>query len=291
MQIAIGEAQKSNREFLEDHLQRWGHDAESFGSGAAILDRLKKAAPPRLLLLSWELPAPSAPELCRRIRELEGVPPTHVCLLVSRARFHEALKAVSEGLADDCLLLPLDAYPLEVLLVTARKKLALRGQLARTEAELGNQTLRDGLTGLWSRDASLSFLDRELAGSRREGTPVAAVLLDLTGLRDLYDRHGLELGNQTFAVVAERLRTAIRATDWAGRYSRHQILVVLPNCGEARARSVGSRLGQVIREGLAAASSADFTGVRYGALAAEKGEKDVHRFLSQVEADLTVQDG
>ncbi len=288
MHIAIAEALKSNQEFLEDHLQRWGHNVETFSRGAALLQRLQKAQAPRTLLLSWDLPAPSAGEVCRLLREpADGLPP-HVCLLVGRSRFHEALEAVSEGLADDCLLLPLDAYPLEVCLVTARKNLALRGQLARTEAELGAQTLKDGLTGLWSRDASLTFLGRELAGSRREGTPVSAVLLDLKGLRDLYDLHGLEKGNAALKEVADRLRTAVRTTDWAGRFSRNRILVVLPNCGEARARSVAVRLSQVAQEGLATAAVVGCTQVHSGAAAAEKDEEDVHRFLAAVEVDLAV---
>ena len=287
MQIAIAEAQKSNQEFLEDHLQRWGHDVESFANGAALLQRMGKPKAPRVLLMSWDLPAPSAKEVCRRLQETPPESPVHLCLLVGRSRFHEALEAVNEGLADDCLLLPLDAYPLEVAVVTARKGLALRGQLARTEAELGAQALKDGLTGLWSRDASLTFLGRELAGSRREGTPVSAILLDLEGLRDLYDLHGFELGNETLEIVADRLRTAVRATDWSGRFSRDQILVVLPNCGEARARSVAARLGQVAQEGLAKASVVGCTRVRWGVAAAQKGEEDVNRFLAQVSAQLS----
>lgn len=282
MHIAIAEAQKSNQEFLEDHLQRWGHDVETVTNGAALLQRLGKPKPPRIILLSWDLPAPSAGEVCRRLREAASEVPIHLCLSVGRNRFHEALEAIGEGLADDALLLPLDAYALEVALVIARKSLALRGQLARTKAELGAQTLKDGLTGLWSRDASLTFLGRELAGSRREGTPVSAVLLDIEGLRDLYDLHGIELGNKSLGEVAGRLRTAVRATDWAGRFSRDQILVVLPNCGEARARSVAARLGQVVQEGLATAAVVGCTQVRWGVAAAEKGEEDVNRFLAQV---------
>ena len=286
MHIAIAEARKSNQEFLEDHLQRWGHEVETFSNGAELLQRFEGAQAPHIVLLSWDLPAPSAAEVCRRLRGGTHGLSTHLCLLVGRPRFHEALEAVDEGLAEDCLLLPLDAYPLEVSLATARKNLALRGRLALTAAELGVQTQKDGLTGLWSRDASLAFLGRELAGSRREGTPVSAVLLDLEGLRDLEDLHGFEQGNETLRILAERLRTAVRATDWVGRFARDQLLVVLPKCGEARARSVASRLSQVAQEGLATAAVVGCTGVRWGSAAAESGEGDVDRFIARVQADL-----
>jgi len=286
MLIAIAATEATDREFLEDHLHRWGFTSEALDTGVAALQRVQEPSPPRVVLVSWTLAGPSAEETCRRIRALEGGPRPHIVLLVARPDFHQALEVVAEGLADDFLLRPLDAYSLEARLTVARKALALRGRLALTEAELETQSLRDGLTGLWGRNACLSFLRRELAGSQRSGSPVGAVLLDLPGLEGVDRNQGFDAGAKVLQTVAERLRTAVRTTDWAGRFSERQFLVVLPSCGQARVSSVAARLAQVVQEGIVAAGTPTaFSEVRCSSSVAEPGQEDVDQFLAQVRGE------
>lgn len=287
MLIAVAEALDSNQEFLENHLDRWGFESTFFTTGAAVLQRFQQEAAPRMLLVSWDIPGPSALEVCRRLREGQDSQAVHIIALVGRARCHEALDALREGLVDDCVLSPVDAYSLEARLAVARKSLALRGRLARTESELEAQALKDGLTGLWNRDACLSFLRRELAVSQRDGNSVGAVLLDLPALREVNQEHGFEVGNQVLCSISEKLRTAVRTTDWAGRFSGQQLLVVLPNCSELRAQSVAWRLRQLVREVFEKAAITESREILCGAIAAETGDGDLDRFVASLLADLT----
>ncbi|MCH9648276.1 MAG: diguanylate cyclase [Deltaproteobacteria bacterium] len=287
MLIAVAEALDSNQEFLESHLDRWGFESTFFSTGAAVLQRFQQESAPRILLVSWDIPGPAALEVCRRLRDGQENQAVHIIALVGRARCHEALEALREGLVDDCVLSPVDAYSLEARLAVARKSLALRGRLARTESELESQALKDGLTGLWNRDACLSFLRRELAVSQRDGNSVGAVILDLPALREVNQVHGFEVGNQVLCSISEKLRTAVRTTDWAGRFSGQQLLVVLPNCSELRAQSVAWRLRQLVREVFEKAAITESRKIHCGAIAAETGDGDLDRFVANLLADLT----
>ncbi len=285
MLIAIAEAQRSNREFLEDHLSRWGFESEAFEDAPSLWQRLQEPAPPRVVLLPWDLPGQSALEFCQRLEAEEDVPPVHVVALVERARFHAAFEAMAAGLLDDCVLLPLDAYTLEARLAVARKALALRGRLARTEAERATQAWKDGATGLWNRDACLTFLRREVAGSRRDESTVGAVLLELGGLPQMERVQGFEAGNNVLRAVAENLRTAVRATDWVGRFTEHQLLVILPQSSEGRADSVSHRLARVVRQTLVASLTTVPLDLRYTAAIAHPRD-DADRFLTLLQTNL-----
>jgi diguanylate cyclase (GGDEF)-like protein len=79
------------------------------------------------------------------------------------------------------------------------------GERAALEEHLHRQASHDPLTGLVNRPTLTQRLDL-LA---RNAEPVALLLLDLDGLRDINDSVGYPAGDQLLVQVADRLRTAL----------------------------------------------------------------------------------
>ena len=87
----------------------------------------------------------------------------------------------------------------------------------------------DALTGLPNARALRDSLKRMLAQAERSELPLAAVLCDLDTFKQINDVYGHDKGDQALAAVSAVMRTALRASDLAGRYGGEEFLILLPD--------------------------------------------------------------
>ena len=127
--------------------------------------------------------------------------------------------------------------------------LRLKAQLAeivQLQAQLKEQTLRDPLTGLHNRRYLEETLTRELARAKRDGYPLAFIMLDLDHFKKINDIHGHAAGDTVLKDFAAMLMQGAREGDVICRYGGEEFLILLPNMtleqGRTRAESWRSRL-------------------------------------------------
>ena len=100
----------------------------------------------------------------------------------------------------------------------------------------------DHLTGAWSRRAFFEIAERELARSRRNGQPLALMLIDLDHFKQINDSRGHQAGDIALQLVAERARASLRAADCMARLGGDEFAVLLPETTLAQACVVGEKL-------------------------------------------------
>jgi two-component system cell cycle response regulator len=247
MQVLIADDSLLSRRLLEETLQGWGYQVRAVADGAEAWRVLSEENPPTLAIFDWMMPGFTGPELCQMIREKTREPYIYILLLTSRSERDDLVEGMDAG-ADDYVTKPFDRHELQVRLRAGRRIVDLQKELLATREALRVQATHDYLTQLWNRSAILEILDRELARSEREGTPVGLVIADLDSFKAINDTHGHPAGDTVLRQAASRMQACIRQYDSIGRYGGEEFVIVLPGTDEHAVRVQAERMRAAIRE-------------------------------------------
>jgi diguanylate cyclase (GGDEF)-like protein len=115
-----------------------------------------------------------------------------------------------------------------VRVLSSLASLALvRQSLASEATELAHLAAIDPLTGLFNRRYLQTRLEAEMERARRNGTPLALLMVDVDTFKGINDQLGHQVGDAVLRRVAEILRRSIRMSDVCTRYGGDEFAVVV----------------------------------------------------------------
>jgi len=114
--------------------------------------------------------------------------------------------------------------------------------------EMEQQAKSDPLTGLANRRALEETLGREADRAQRYGSPLAILMVDVDGLKDVNDRFGHPAGDAVLCNLAAILLQTVRSVDVPGRWAGDEFLLILPDTEGAQAEQLARRLQQRLHE-------------------------------------------
>ena len=118
--------------------------------------------------------------------------------------------------------------------------------LRRTSQRLRQLARTDELTGVYNRRF---FLDRwtwECERADRYQRPLACLMVDLDGFKEVNDRLGHLAGDLVLKDVARELQSALRNSDILARFGGDEFIVALPETTLEQAEAVADKLRQVV---------------------------------------------
>ena len=99
---------------------------------------------------------------------------------------------------------------------------------AEVNVEIAQQlALQDALTGLPNRASFEQALDHGLIQAKRHGWGLAVLFIDIDKFKIINDLHGHDLGDQALLMVANRLKSAVRAEDLVSRWGGDEFVCLL----------------------------------------------------------------
>jgi len=111
-----------------------------------------------------------------------------------------------------------------VALLLAAVVLVERRKLARAESRAAT----DALTGLPNRRWLQHGLAAMIARAQRGDPRLSVVMFDLDNFKGMNDTHGHLTGDAVLLAVSESVRSALRASDFVGRYGGDEFVALLP---------------------------------------------------------------
>ena len=157
----------------------------------------------------------------------------------------------TEGLRKDESRFPVEVVVSETIVDGAPIYVAIVRDITERklqQEQLRHQALHDALTGLPNRVLLGDRLVHALEIARRWQEPMALLMLDLDRFKEVNDTLGHQVGDDVLIKVADRLISAIRASDTVARLGGDEFAVLLPAVTDlASARMVAERIIEALR--------------------------------------------
>ena len=117
-------------------------------------------------------------------------------------------------------------------------------RLVESDTQVKEMGIRDRLTGLYNRHYFNDVIRRELATSRRHGTAISVLLIDVDRFKQINDIRGHQVGDEVLQFVANFLTACVRESDLVFRWGGDEFLVLLTQADEASAAHKAEELSR-----------------------------------------------
>lgn len=227
----VADDEESSREILKMLLVAEGHAVRIATNGEETLASVAEQLPD-LILLDIQMPGIDGFEVMRRLKADSRTHAIPIILVTKLDNHASRLKGLNEGAAE-FLSKPVDRAE---LLIRVRNQLKIReyqdsivGHNATLEDRVKWLANFDVLTGLPNRALLADRMNSALSVARRNGSPLAVMLLDLDHFKNVNDSLGHHVGDELLKVVARRLESTVREQDTVSRQGGDEFAVVLPD--------------------------------------------------------------
>jgi diguanylate cyclase (GGDEF)-like protein/putative nucleotidyltransferase with HDIG domain len=174
---------------------------------------------------------------------------------------------------------------LRILLVVSSKlgftiENALKYRLAEDSATT------DYLTGLPNARSLFLHLDREIARCKRSNTPIAVLVCDLDGFKQVNDRFGHLQGNRLLQIFAGALKDCCRDYDYAARMGGDEFVIVASGLDANRATEMAQRLQDAVHEAGQKVCGDEMLSVSVGCAFYPEDATDAEQLLAEADRSM-----
>lgn len=124
----------------------------------------------------------------------------------------------------------------------------LGDKLDAAQKALLEASIRDELTGLHNRRYLMSRLNEEFERTRRKGTALGLLMMDVDNFKVVNDKYGHPAGDEVLRSIGQTLASMLREYDVGGRYGGEEFAVVLAEMTPAEMVKLADRIREAIEQ-------------------------------------------
>lgn len=230
--VLIVDSDPAVRRSLAKELYLIGMRVYGFNSAGDARKLLNKILPD-LIILEQNLPDQPGIELCAELRMDSRYLWVPIFFYTSVKDMGKKLECYQLG-ADYYITKPLDPKEMAAL---------VRASIIRIKSFQSN-SVRDQLTGLYSRKYFNERLDEEIRHYKRRQKPFSVTLLDLDYFKRVNDQLGHMSGDYVLVQFAAFLEQNMRHTDVLARYGGEEFIILMPETEAVTAKEIIERLSE-----------------------------------------------
>ena len=235
MRVVLVDPSRTVLKFVARLLEARGDEVRPFTDGRAALAYVAEDTAVDALITSAEPLSITGLELCWETRLLAGDRRAiYVILMSSNQERRNLIEALDSG-ADDFIGKPPAAEELYARLRAAER-------LSTMHRDLVQLASLDSLTGIFNRRVFFETAERAMS-NRPEGSPIAAIMLDIDHFKRVNDVYGHAVGDRAIREVASLIAGS---GEIVGRLGGEEFALFLPGRGFEGGIAVAERLRREI---------------------------------------------
>jgi diguanylate cyclase (GGDEF)-like protein len=260
LRILVVDDSPMDLKIVTTKLAKEGHELQTAADGEEGL-ALALRWNPHLIISDWMMPRMDGLELCRALRRAENIGHVYVMMMTSNDQSEDLVTALDAG-ADDYIPKPINHGVLLARLRAATRVIRLQERAVRdreairefaAELSVANRKLQhlalyDTLTGLPNRRYAMDRLNKEWSRSRRHGTSLIVMILDIDHFKRVNDTYGHDAGDVVLRETALTMKQQLRASDDICRFGGEEFLVICPDANVDLARMIADRLRVAVQD-------------------------------------------
>ncbi|WDO00826.1 sensor domain-containing diguanylate cyclase [Aeromonas allosaccharophila] len=152
-------------------------------------------------------------------------------------------------------------------------------ELHQLKEQLHQQSVRDGLTGLYNRRFFFEMCEKNLSLDMRHHLSSVLMVLDVDQFKCINDRFGHPLGDSALVHLGRVMQSVLRSEDVLARIGGDEFAILLPNTTLLAAASLAERLRQQVMQSPLPLPDGDKLVITISAGLVENGEGELMESL------------
>ena len=210
-----------------------------------------------LILLDVQMPDMDGFETAEIIRSNPKTRPIPIIFVSAISKESKHVFHGYDSGAVDYLCKPFDAKILQgkvnifLELYTYKQELQQANvELAKRKQELESLAITDDLSKLYNRRHCNHVLKKEFAKSKRYGTDLSCLLLDLDHFKVVNDTYDHAFGDEAIKTFGQRTLKIVRGVDYVFRFGGEEFLVLLPHTNIEGAQMTAEKIGEAMNKAI-----------------------------------------
>ncbi|MCX9158325.1 diguanylate cyclase [Niveibacterium sp. 24ML] len=258
LRVLVADADAASRSVIRSVLDEAGHEVQEVDS-VELAAEAALVMQPQLMIIDWSMPDGCGLSLVQRLRQTRVGRSIYVLVLTSHENEQRLVEAFESGV-DDFITKPINPRVLLARMRAGQRVVRLHqeveqdreeirqfaAELAVSNRKLQEGTLTDSLTGFPNRRYFLERLEQEWAQAVRMNRPLACLVIDVDGFRQLNQTYGLDVGDAALMQVSKGIKESLRRNDVVARAGGDEFFVLCPETDSEAARLVAERIRALV---------------------------------------------